>query len=176
MDLSPIQRKFILHWGEMGTKWGINRTVAQVHALLYLSAEPVNAEEIAETLQVARSNVSTSIKELLGWGIIKNIHVLGDRRDHYESMTDVWTMFERILDERKRREWEPTLQMLAECMQEAESSNDESPHTRERIAAMQAFFTTMGAWYAQMRSLPKRTLFSFFSLGSNVKKFLGLKA
>ena len=176
LELSPVQHKFILHWGEMGTRWGINRTVAQIHALLYLSNEPVNAEEIAATLKVARSNVSTSIKELQSWGIIKSVHVLGDRREHYESLTDVWEMFECILDGRKRREWEPTLQLLADCMAEAKKSGKEAPHVIERLSAMQEFFTTMAGWYTQMRSLPKRTLFNFFKLGKNVQKFLGMKA
>src|SRR6185436_8874974 len=93
MELTPIMQKFILHWGEMGTRWGINRTVAQIHALLYLSPRPLNAEEIADTLGVARSNVSTSLKELQNWGIVRIAHVMGDRRDHFESMKDVWEMF-----------------------------------------------------------------------------------
>src|SRR5919206_582892 len=104
MKLSPIMQKFILHWGEMGSRWGINRTVAQIHALLYLSPKPLNAEEIAETLGVARSNVSTSLKELQAWGIVKLVHVVGDKRDHFESMKDVWEMFRIVLDERKKRE------------------------------------------------------------------------
>src|SRR5881296_3607770 len=91
--LNQIQEKFVLHWGEMGTRWGINRTVAQIHALLFISPKPLNAEEIAALLGVARSNVSTSLKELQGWGIIRLVHVLGDRRDHYESMKHVWEMF-----------------------------------------------------------------------------------
>src|ERR1700682_4744952 len=103
-DISPVAEKFILHWGEMGTRWGVNRTVAQIHALLYISARPLNAEEIAEALSIARSNVSTSIKELQGWGVIRTAPVLGDRRDHYESMKDVWEMFRLVLDERKKRE------------------------------------------------------------------------
>ena len=102
-QLSSVQQKFILHWGEMGTRWGINRTVAQIHALLFLSPQPLNAEQISETLGVARSNVSTSLKELQGWGIVKLVHVLGDKRDHFESMKDVWEMFRVVLDERKRR-------------------------------------------------------------------------
>src|SRR5881628_541307 len=102
--LPPVVAKFILHWGEMGTRWGINRTVAQVHALLYLSARPLNAEEIARSLAVARSNVSTSLRELRSWGIVRIVHILGDRRDHFESMKDVWEMYRIILEERKRRE------------------------------------------------------------------------
>src|SRR5579864_2474961 len=97
-ELTGVQKQYILHWGEMGTRWGINRTVAQIHALLYLSPKPLPAEEIAETLSVARSNVSNSLKELQGWGIVRVAHVMGDRRDHFESMKDVWEMFRTILD------------------------------------------------------------------------------
>src|SRR5215203_4273916 len=120
--LSPVAEKFILHWGEMGTRWGINRTVAQIHALLYLSEKPLHAEEIAETLGVARSNVSTSIRELQNWGIVRVAHVMGDRRDHFESMKDVWEMFRTILDERKKRETDPTLHLLRELNAEAKKS------------------------------------------------------
>src|ERR1043166_425135 len=116
--LSSVQQKFILHWGEMGTRWGVNRTVAQVHALLYISPKPLNADDLIDTLGVARSNVSTSLKELQGWGIVKLVHVLGDKRDHFESMKDVWEMFRVVLDERKRREIDPTLEMLRQCREE----------------------------------------------------------
>src|SRR5215468_2090260 len=127
--LSPVEQKFILHWGEMGTRWGINRTVAQIHALLYLSPQPVNAEVIASTLNVARSNVSTSLKELQGWGIVKRVHVLGDQRDHFESMKDVWEMFRVVLDERKRREIDPTVAMLEECL--ADPAREGDKYTEE---------------------------------------------
>src|SRR2546427_1910444 len=99
--LGTVEQQFVLHWGEMGTRWGINRTVAQIHALLFLSPVPLHAEEIAETLGVARSNVSTSLKELQGWGIVKLVHVMGDKRDHFESIKDVWEMFRIVLDKRK---------------------------------------------------------------------------
>src|SRR5271163_755595 len=101
-ELTGLQKQYILHWGEMGARWGINRAVAQIHALLYLSPRPLTAEEITDTLSVARSNVSTSLRELQGWGIVKMVHVLGDRRDHFESMKNVWEMFRVILDERKK--------------------------------------------------------------------------
>src|SRR5213080_4808321 len=116
--LSSVQQKFILHWGEMGTRWGINRTVAQVHALLYLSPRPLHAEEIAATLSVARSNVSTSLRELQGWGIIRVVHLLGDRRDHFESLKDVWELFRTIVEERRKREADPTLAMLRDAVAE----------------------------------------------------------
>src|SRR5438552_7002935 len=115
-QLKPIQQKFILHWGEMGARWGINRTVAQIHALLFLSPKPLHAEEIAETLSVARSNVSTSLKELQSWGIVRIVHVLGDRRDHFESIKDVWELYRQVMDERKRREIDPTLTLLRDCV------------------------------------------------------------
>src|SRR6266581_792407 len=125
--LSPVQQQFILHWGEMGTRWGINRTVAQIHALLYLSPRPLNAEEIAETLGVARSNVSTSLKELQGWGIVKLVHVMGDKRDHFDSMKEVWEMFRIVLDERKKREVDPTLNMIRACIAEAAKEKEADP-------------------------------------------------
>src|SRR6476469_846448 len=121
MELTPVAQRFILHWGEMGARWGINRTVAQIHALLYLSPRPLNAEEIADTLGVARSNVSNSLKELQNWGIVRVAHVMGDRRDHFESMKDVWEMFRVIMDERKKRETDPTLQLLRELNAEAKN-------------------------------------------------------
>ncbi len=117
-SLTPVAQKFILHWGEMGTRWGINRTVAQVHALLFLSPKPVPADEISETLSVARSNVSTSLRELQGWGIVRVVHVLGDRRDHFESIKDVWEIFRIVSEERKRREIDPTLRVIGECVDE----------------------------------------------------------
>src|SRR5213082_3553654 len=141
--LTPVAQKFILHWGEMGTRWGINRTVAQVHALLFVSPRPLPADEIAETLAVARSNVSTSLRELQGWRIVKVVHVIGDRRDHFESMKDVWEMFRVIVEERKRREIDPTLAILRECVAEAKKSKSTDETTRERLAALLDFFETM---------------------------------
>src|SRR6201981_326829 len=133
-SLSPVQEKFILHWGEMGTKWGINRTVAQIHALLYLSPEPVPAAKIAETLSVQRSNVSTSIRELGTWGIVRAVHVLGDRREHYESMKDVWEMFRLVIEQRKRREIDPTREMLRRSLEELDPKEAGAAFTRGRLA------------------------------------------
>jgi DNA-binding transcriptional regulator GbsR (MarR family) len=145
-NLTAVQKKFILHWGEMGARWGINRTVAQVHALLYLSATPLDAEDIATTLGVARSNVSTSLRELQGWGIVRVTHLLGDRRDHFMSLTDVWEMFRIILQERKRREIDPTLIMLRECLTEMGPSSGEA-YPRERVANMLDFMENMCGLY-----------------------------
>src|SRR5512144_1429582 len=156
--LSPVATKFILHWGEMGARWGINRTVGQIHALLYLSPKPLNAEEIAETLGVARSNVSTSIKELQGWGIVRIAHVMGDRRDHFESMKDVWEMFRVILDERKKRETDPTLHLLRDLTSQAQRKGEADPYQREKLGELVEFFDTTSAWYEQIRQWPTGAL------------------
>src|ERR1700726_3586420 len=121
-NLTGVQQKYILHWGEMGTRWGINRTVAQIHARLYLSPRALPAEEIAETLSVARSNVSTSLRELQGWGIVRAVHVLGDRRVHFDSITNVWELFRTIVDQRKRREIDPTLEMLRKALDQLDGA------------------------------------------------------
>lgn len=176
MKLTPVQQKFILHWGEMGTRWGINRTVAQIHALLYLAPKPLPADEIAETLQVARSNVSTSLWELQNWGIVKITHVMGDRRDHFESLKDVWQMFQIVLDERKRREIDPTLKVLRECVAELEESGPADQHTKERIREMLDFFDTMTAWYHEIRRLPKNAVVKFVKLGNKVRELVGMSA
>ena len=173
MELSPVQQKFVLHWGEMGTRWGINRTVAQIHALLYVSPKPLNAEEIAETLNVARSNVSNSLKELQTWRIVKLVHVMGDKRDHFESMKDVWEMFRVVLDERKRREIDPTIALLEECL--AEPTKDADKFTEERLRELHRFFKTTTAWYTQVARLPSAALMKFLSAGDKALKSLGLR-
>jgi DNA-binding transcriptional regulator GbsR (MarR family) len=169
--LSPVAQKFILHWGEMGTRWGINRTVAQIHALLFISPKPLTADDLCEALGVARSNVSTSLRELQNWGIIKTVHVLGDRRDHFESMKDVWEMFRQVLDQRKKREIDPTVAMLRDCVAESEKSRDE--HTRQRLAEMRDFFETMSNWYDQVDALPTPAVIKFVKLGDKIRKLLG---
>lgn len=174
IKLTSVQQKFILHWGEMGTRWGINRTVAQIHALLFLSPRPLHAEEIAVTLGVARSNVSASLKELQGWGIVRMVHVLEDKRDHFESMKEVWEMFRVVLDERKKRELDPTLAILQECIDEAAKDGATDAFTEQRLRDLASFFTTTTAWYAQIRQWPTGVLSSFFKLGDNALKSLGL--
>ena len=172
-NLPPLHQKFVLHWGEMGTRWGVNRTVAQIHALLYLSPRPMHAEEIAHALGVARSNVSTSLRELQGWGIVKLVHVLRDRRDHFQSMTDVWEMFRVILDERKRRETDPTLHLLRELTADAKRAGPAEAHARERLAAMLEFFELMTTWYEQTRGMPTAAVLKMVKLGDKVRKLLG---
>jgi len=173
-DLTPAAQGFVLHWGEMGSRWGINRTVAQIHALLYLSPEPLTAEDIAETLSVARSNVSTGLRELQGWGIIRVVHEMGDRRDHFESMKDVWEMLQIILDERKKREWDPTLVVLRQLTAQARKAGKKDSHTYERLAEMQNFFETMTSWYSQMRRMPAGSVVKLVKMGDKVRRILGL--
>jgi DNA-binding transcriptional regulator GbsR (MarR family) len=173
MKLTAVQEKFILHWGEMGARWGINRTVAQVHALLFLSPKPLNAEELTETLSVARSNVSNSIRELQGWRIVKLVHVMGDRRDHFESMKDPWEMFRVVLDERKKREIDPTLVMLRDALAELEGEKQKDAYTAERLRSLQDFFETTSAWYNQVKQWPTTAIVKFIRLGDKVLKVLG---
>ncbi len=173
--LPPVTRKFILHWGEMGTRWGINRTVAQIHALLFTSERPLNAEEICDALGVARSNVSNSLKELQNWGIVKIVHLPGDRRDHFESLQDVWEMFRVIAAERKRREIDPTLAILREGL--AETTDGDSPgeaHTRQRMGELLDFFELATQFYEQMNRLPTRTAVNALRMGDKLIRAAGL--
>ncbi|MEJ2721433.1 MAG: MarR family transcriptional regulator [bacterium] len=172
-ELSPAEQKFILHWGEMGARWGISRTVAQIHALLYLSPTALTAEEIASTLSVARSNVSTSLKELHSWGLVTAGHVLGDRRDHYESLTDVWELFKVVVDGRKRREVDPTLNILRSCVEEMERSGNANPYSKQRLEEMLEFFETITKSYEQIRDMPKKDLLKLLKLGDKLRKLLG---
>jgi DNA-binding transcriptional regulator GbsR (MarR family) len=171
--LTPIQQKFILHWGEMGTRWGINRTVAQIHALLFLSSRPLPAEEIAETLGVARSNVSTSLRELQGWGIVRVTHRLGDRRDHFESMKDVWEMFRVIADQRRTREANPTLAMLRDAVNESKRPGAADAYTRERLTDMLQFFELMNGWFEQAAKLPTPAAIRVAKMGDKIAKLVG---
>jgi DNA-binding transcriptional regulator GbsR (MarR family) len=159
-QLSDAVRNFILHWGEMGSRWGINRTIAQIHALLYISPRPLNAEEISDSLSLARSTVSTSLRELVNWGVIRLVHVLGDRRDHYEAIDDVWEMFRMVLDERKRREVDPTMDILREGVELArdESQADGSQHTYEKLKEMLDFFEAMSRIYDKAQAVPTEVI------------------
>lgn len=168
----PEAQAFILHWGEMGSHWGVNRSVSQVHALLYLSDRPLHAEEICETLGLARSNVSGALKELQGYGIISRSHMAGDRRDHFLAETDLWDMLMRITEERKKREIDPTIKVLAELARQLEGRTDVPAHIRERIGNMQGFMDRLGSWYDDVRRLPKSTLVTLMKLGSRVARFL----
>jgi DNA-binding transcriptional regulator GbsR (MarR family) len=172
MQLTPVMTRFILHWGEMGTRWGVNRTVAQIHALLYLAPAPLPADEIAETLSVARSNVSTSLKELQSWGLVNVSHVMGDRRDHFTARSDTWDMLMTIVEQRKRREIEPTLAVLRECVLQMEKDRDTPKEVKARIEGMLSFLTTLTTWFDQMMQLPKSTLLGVMKLGAKIASFV----
>jgi DNA-binding transcriptional regulator GbsR (MarR family) len=174
--LTPIAQRFILHWGEMGTRWGINRTVAQVHALLFLSPRPVPADEISATLAVARSNVSTSLRELQAWGIVRVVHVLGDRRDHFESIKDVWEIFRIVSEERKRREIDPTLRVISECVAELKSNPQGDSYTRERLESMLEFLNVMTGLFEEVLRMPTPALKGVGKLRGKVVTLLGKKA
>jgi DNA-binding transcriptional regulator GbsR (MarR family) len=172
MTLTPVMTRFILHWGEMGARWGVNRTVAQVHALLYLTPGPLPADEIAETLNVARSNVSTSLKELQSWGLVSVTHVMSDRRDHFAARTDPWEMLVTIMAQRKRREIEPTLLVLKECVAELEADRATPKEARARIENMLGFLTNVTTWFDQMLALPKATVLTLMKLGAKIANFV----
>ena len=168
----PEAEAFILHWGEMGTHWGVNRSVSQVHALLYLSANPLHAEDICDTLGLARSNVSNALKELTGYGIVRRQHVSGDRRDHFVAETDLWNMLMRISAERKKREIDPTIAVLADLSSRLEAREDVPEHVRQRIGRMHEFIGTLAHWYDDVRRLPRPTLVALMKLGGRVARFL----
>jgi DNA-binding transcriptional regulator GbsR (MarR family) len=173
--LAPTAEKFILHWGEMGTKWGINRTVAQIHALLYLSPEPLHAERISELLSVARSNVSTSLKELQNWRLIKVVHVLGDRRDHFETTKDAWDLFRAVMEERKRREIDPTLHLVRRCVAEMDGDAALRPAERKALEGMKDFLETAVGFYAGVERLPKGALVKLAKMGARLPSLIGWK-
>lgn len=171
MELTPISERFILHWGEMGTRWGVNRTVAQIHALLYLSERPLPADEIADTLSVARSNVSTSLKELLAWRLVRIIHVMGDRRDHFDTSKDVWELFKLIVEGRKQREIDPTLTVLGELLANPDLKK-EPAGTRQRIEETQQFIKVLTGWADEMLRLEPDTLMKLLKLGAGIRSLV----
>lgn len=174
IDTMPMAlQRFVLQWGDMGTQWGVNRTVAQIHALLYITEKPLNAEEISEILGVARSNVSNSIKELLAWKIINRIPMPGDRRDHFSAETDVWEVAFRIAAVRKEREIDPALKTLNTCLAEAEQDDRVSEIQRLRLAEMHEFTSTMDRWYGQMLKVPSASLLRMIRMGDRIVSVLG---
>ena len=173
--MTPTIERFVLHWGEMGTRWGMNRSVAQIHALLYLSTEPITAEEIADTLSMARSNVSNSLKELLSWNLIELIHVLGDRRDHYTAITDMWDMAITIIEERKKRELEPTMGMLHQSMADVAGDDSVDPVVALRIKEMMDFMDALLKWYDQVSRLPRSSIRSLLKMGGKISRLLDKK-
>jgi DNA-binding transcriptional regulator GbsR (MarR family) len=156
----------------MGSQWGVNRSVAQIQALLYLSERPLTAEEIADTLVMARSNVSNSLKELLGWRLIRRVPMMGDRRDHYEAETDLWEMVTRIAQGRKEREIDPAAAALRACLAEAKGDARISPMAMKRLVEMGQFLETVNRWYDQMISVPAPKIMALMRMGSRVANFL----
>jgi DNA-binding transcriptional regulator GbsR (MarR family) len=172
MQMTPAVEKYVLHWGEMGTRWGTNRTVAQIQALLYLSPKPLRADEIVDLLSVARSNVSTSIRELQSYRLVRMTHVLGDRRDYFESLHDVWELFRVIIEQRKQRELNPTLAMLKSCASEVDNEQETDPITKERIHNMLEFVDSTSRWYEEISGVPTSTLTKLMAMGNRITKLV----
>lgn len=171
MELTDVARKFVVHWGEMGSAWGVNRTVSQIHALLFFHGRPLHAEEISETLGVARSNVSNSLKELVNWKLIRTTQVLGDRRDYFETSSDVWELFRTVVRERKEREFDPTTRMLADLVAQPGFA-DESPDAQDRVRETLKLMQALGSWSDEMLRLSPSTLEKVLRLGASVQKFV----
>jgi len=172
--LPPAVEQFVLRWGDMGGQWGVNRSVAQIQALLYLSDRPLTAEEIAETLGMARSNVSNSIRELLSWKLIRRVPVLGDRRDHYEAEADLWQIMTHIARGRKEREIDPAVAALRHVLETADGDAQISPTARARLKEMQSFLGTLDTWFSQMVTVPPATLMALMKLGTRVVSLVSL--
>ena len=171
--MTPIVEKFVLHWGEMGSRWGVNRSVSQIHGLLYLAPKPMTAEQICEELDIARSNVSNSLKELQSLGLVHKTHVLGDRRDHFSALKDVQETFNVIVESRKKREIDPTLSILRDLADEASRAEKTDPHVRQQIGNMLLFVDQMSDWYEDVKKVPNETLMKMVKMGSKIIRLVG---
>lgn len=171
MELTPVAKRFVLHWGEMGTTWGVNRTVSQIHALLFVTGRPMNAEEITDALGVARSNVSNSLRELQNWKLIKTVHIMGDRRDHFETITDVWQLFRLVVNERKSREFDPTVNFLRECI-DSPDFKSEDKGAQQRIRDTYSLMDVLSTWADQMVDLEPETLMKILKLGAKIQNLI----
>ena len=174
--LSPAVEEFVLRWGDMGGQWGVNRSVAQIQALLFMSDRPLTAEEIADMLGMARSNVSNSLKELIGWKLVRRVPVLGDRRDHFEAEADLWKILTRIAQGRKEREIDPAMAAIAKALAAAKDDPQVSPTARKRLDEMSGFLRTLDSWFGQMVNVPPATLMRLIKLGAKVIPLLGFAA
>jgi DNA-binding transcriptional regulator GbsR (MarR family) len=166
-----ISERFVLHWGEMAARWGVNRTVSQIHALLYLSERPLNAEDIAARLQVARSNVSTSLRELQNWDLVKVVHLMGDRRDHYETLQDPWDLLRVLVRERKEREFDPTVSFLRDCVASPAFAKEEAG-VQKRLKETLSLMETLSSWAEQMLGMENSVLKKLVKLGAKVQSLL----
>lgn len=171
MKLNPVSERFIVHWGEMGSKWGVNRTVSQIHALLYLAGKPLPADAIADTLGVARSNVSNSLKELQNWKLIRVVHQMGDRRDHFETSTDVWELFRVVVQQRKEREFDPTIGVLRDCLASPDIGKEDKA-TRQRIQDTLGLMESLSSWGNEMLRLESTTLMKVMKLGAKIQSLI----
>ena len=169
---APAVDQFILYWGDMGSQWGVNRSVAQIHALLYLAISPMNAEQISDELGIARSNVSNSLKELVGWRLIRRVPIAGDRREYFVAEVDVWEMAMRIAQGRREREIDPAVSAIAECLALAKADAGIDPVVLGRLSEMQGFLATTTRWYDQMLGVPKAQLLRLMGLGDKVIRLL----
>ena len=168
---SGLGERFVLHWGEMAARWGVNRTVAQIHALLYLASRPLNAEDIAAALRVARSNVSTSLRELQNWDLVRVVHLMGDRRDHYETLQDPWELLRVIARERKEREFDPTLAFLQGCVGGAAFAGEDAD-VQKRLREMLALMQGLSALADQVLAMENPALKKLVKLGAKVQALL----
>jgi len=174
MNLPPLTQRFVLHFGEMGSRWGINRTVGQIYALLYVSAKPLNADEVGEALNFSRSNVSMGLKELQSWSLVRLIHQPNDRREYFQAPEDVWAIFRTLATERRKREIDPTLSMLRDALME-QPSVAEDIHAQARMKQMHAFIEMMTDWLDEVQKMDSATLASLMKMGAKVQKMLELK-
>ncbi len=174
MNLPPLTQSFVLHFGEMGSRWGINRTVGQIYALLFVSPQPLHADDLTEKLLISRSNVSMSLKELQSWRLVKLSHLPGDRREYFSAPDDVWQIFKTLAEERQRREVDPTLSMLRDALLESPDSAEEQ-HAQQRMRAMYELIEQLTDWFAEVRKLSPETLQRLMSLGASAVKLLELK-
>jgi DNA-binding transcriptional regulator GbsR (MarR family) len=174
MNLPPLTQSFVLHFGEMGSRWGINRTVGQIYALLFVSDRALNADEIVDKLGISRSNVSMGLKELQGWRLVRLSHLPGDRRDYFTAPDEVWAIFQTLAEERQKREIEPTLSLLRSVLLESPDSTEER-HAQGRMREMYEVMDLTTEWFAEVRKLSPATLMSLMALGGKVTRLLELK-
>ncbi len=172
--MTDLEQRFVQHFGEMGSRWGINRTVGQIYALLYLADRPLNADEIAERLEFSRSNVSMGLKELESWQLVRLQHQAGDRKEYYSTPDDVWAIFRTLAAEKRKREIDPTLSMLRETMMETPSGAPQT-HALQRIRAMHDLIELTSRWFDDVQRLDTRTLTQLMRLGSRVQRLLEAK-
>lgn len=174
MNLPPLTQRFVLHFGEMGSRWGINRTVGQIYALLYVSAQPLNADAVGEALGFSRSNVSMGLKELQSWNLVRLIHQPGDRREYFQAPEDVWAIFRTLAAERRKREIDPTLSMLRDALMEQPSVREDI-HAQARMRQMHGFIELMTDWLDDVQKMDSATLTTLMQMGSKVQKLLEMK-